>query len=585
MVISGQSNYPVTSVKGFLKKDEFFFEVGQTVKISGGRRQPGAWSSVIIRMNCPLPELSRELLERVDFRKAMAAKGIDLPSPDACSYEEKFLTFGEGNFLRSFLYWIVDRMNMNDRFEGRGIAVQPVNPDLLSQDDLSLSLARQDCLFTTVLSGLQNGARVEEKYIVSSMSRIIPYKSKTYWKDILSAARSPALKLVFSQTTEAGIQIDPADDIQEMPPRSFPAKLTLFLYHRYRSLGHCGDSDLIILPTELNYRSGDLLRNCILELARRFKLEDDFLSWFGEHVVIANSVVDSIISGKPGPKECKKLHRELGYVDNALSIGEPYKMWVIEDPAHSIRTSFPAEEISGFKVQYVDDLEYEHQKKMRLLCGAHTAMIAPSFLIGNETVGESMKDPLILSFLHRLLYEETCRSMDIPYQQAVEYTDTVLERFRNPFIEHKLLTLSLNYTSKMAERIVPSIIDLGRKSHLPPKGLAFAFAAYMIFMKIEEMDANGNACGFRNLPPNDRGRYRVNDHQQANFYYHAYEKTDLRSKESLGQLARVVLGRSDIWKVDLNDFLDGALTRLVTENLFSIFTLGMRQSLCREFTE
>ena len=418
-------------------------------------------------------------MERDDFQKAMESRGIILPSPEAFSHEEKFLTFGEGNFLRSFLYWIIDRMNLNGRFAGRGIAVQPVDPGLLTQEDLSLGLARQDCLYTSILRGLRNGGRIEEKYIVSSMSRIIPFKSTTYWQDILTAASSPTLELVFSQTTEAGIRIDPADAPDATPPHSFPAKLTLFLYNRYRCLGSTAESGLIIVPTELNYRSGDLLRDCIQELIRRFKLEEDFQNWFQRHVIIANSIVDSIISGKPNAVECAKLHRELGYTDNALSIGEPFKLWVIEDPARTVRAKFPAEDIPGFQMRYVDDLEYEHQMKMRLLCGAHSAMIAPSFLVGNDTVGESMKDPLILSYLRRMLYEEACPSMDIPYRQAADYTDAVLERFRNPFIEHKLLTLSLNYTSKMAERIIPSIIDFCRQNPIPPKGLAFALAAYI----------------------------------------------------------------------------------------------------------
>ena len=526
-----------------------------------------------------LPILKKSLVADPRFIKATQAKGIHIPPNDMLQLKEKFITFGEGNFVRSFIYWMIHRMNQRGMFLGSGVAIQPIDPGKLSQEDLVSALTHQDGLYTTILRGLRECKAVDERYIVSSMSRVLPFESKTYWEDTLSLAGHPGLEFIFSQTTEAGIRVHPDDAPDVKPPISFPAKLTSFLYERYKQLGESNNSGLIIIPTELNYRSGDMLNKCILEVIDRFKLESHFKSWFNEQIIICNSVVDSIITGKPGPDELISLHKQLGYVDNALSIGEPFNLWVIEDKTETVKEKLPLDQIPGLNVKFVEDLEIEHQKKMRILCGAHTSMIAPSYLIGNEFVKESMEDPLVGPFVKSLIYDEACKSMDIPYDEAKDYADAMFERFLNPHIHHKLLTLSLNITSKVAERIVPSVVDLCEKHNVLPNYLSFAFAGYLYFMKGNGVNPDGMVYAYRNFPDNNKEKYFINDKDNAEFFFTAYQAVDSTDKASVGELVYKLLGRSDLWGTDLNRLLNGKFSESVRDFLHHILNAGMRNAI------
>ena len=470
-------------------------------------------------------------------------------------------------------------MNLNGLFMGSGVAIQPIDPGQLSQEDLVSALSDQEGLYTTILRGLREGAAVDEKHIVSSLSRVLPFQSKTYWEDVLSLASNPGLAFVFSQTTEAGIRAHPDDAPEIIPPLSFPAKLTLFLYERFKQLGSEESSGLTIIPTELNYRSGDMLQQAISEIVEKFNLEKSFSSWLKEKIIICNSVVDSIITGKPDAQQLNALHKQLGYVDNAISIGEPFNLWVIEDKTNAVKEKLPLDRIPGLNVKFVDDLEVEHQKKMRILCGAHTSMIAPSFLMGNESVKESMEDPLVGPFIKKMIYEEACRSMDVPYEESKKYADAIFERFVNPHIHHKLLTLSLNITSKAAERIVPSIVDLCRNKHVLPKYLSFAFAGYLYFMKGEGMTEDNMVYSHRTTADHKKEKYFINDKDNAAFFLNAYRATDLTDKASIGDLVTKILGRADLWGEDLNYLLDGKFFESVRDNLHKIMKVGLRRAL------
>ncbi len=535
--------------------------------------------------NKNLPVLNKTLLMDPGFTEAAQSKGVHVPTKDMLRHREKFITFGEGNFVRSFIYWMIDRMNQRGLFLGRGVALQPINPDLLSQEDLVSALNEQDCLYTTVLRGLREGKVIDERTIVSSMSRILAFKSEAYWKDTLLLARNPALEFVFSQTTEAGIRIHPDDKQDATPPISYPAKLTLFLYERYKHLGKSNNSGLVIIPTELNYRSGDMLKRCVLEIMSRFNLESPFRSWFDGYVTICNAVVDSIITGKPGSDESAKLHKELEYVDNALSIGEPFHLWVIEDKTGGVKKKLPLDRVPELNVQFVEDLEIDHQKKMRILCGAHTSMIAPSYLIGNESVRESIKDPLVGRFTKTLIYDEACRSIDIPYDEARAYSNAIFERFLNPDIHHKLLTLSLNITSKVAERIVPTIVDLCEKQEIVPPFLSFAFAAYLVFMRGDGVGQNGMVYAYRNPHRGHGEKYFINDRENAKFFFDAYRQIDINDRQSVSEFVFIVLGRFDLWGTNLNRLLDGKFTASVEDNLHIILNRGMQKALEDIFRE
>ena len=526
-----------------------------------------------------LPLLKKTLMSDPGFIGTAKAKGIHVPTDETLQLKNKFVTFGEGNFVRSFVNWMIHRMNLNGSFMGSGVAIQPIDPGQLSREDLVSALTEQEGLYTTILRGLREGAAVDEKHIVSSLSRVLPFQSNTYWEDVLSLASNPDLAFVFSQTTEAGIRVHPDDAPEIIPPLSFPAKLTLFLYERFKQLGREESPGLTIIPTELNYRSGDMLQQTISEIAEKFNLEFLFRSWLKETIVICNSVVDSIITGKPDTQELNGLQEQLGYVDNAISIGEPFNLWVIEDKTNTVRKKLPLHRVAGLDVKFVDDLEIEHQKKMRVLCGAHTSMIAPSFLSGNESVKESMEDPLIGPFIKAMIYDEACRSMDVPYEEARNYADAIFERFVNPHIHHKLLTLSLNITSKAAERIVPSIVDLCRNKQVLPNYLSFAFAGYLYFMKGEGMTEDGMIYAHRTTTDHKKEKYFINDKDNAAFFFDAYRAVDLTDEASVGEFVTKTLGRADLWGEDLNYLLNGKFSESVRDHLHKIMNVGLRKAL------
>ena len=526
-----------------------------------------------------LPELNKALLARPGIGAALMSAGVRLPKPESFTWAENFLTFGEGNFLRTFVYGTIDEMNRAGTFRGRGVAIQSVDPDQFSQEDPAPILARQDCLYTTVLHGMRDSRAVEERTIVASMSRVILYQSPGYWREVLAAAASPTLRLIFSQTTEAGIRLHPGDTREAAPAVSFPAKLALFLEHRFKTLGNTGESRLVIVPTELNYRSGDLLNSCVGELSAQWKLGDAFNAWMRKRVVICNSVVDSIVTGKPDAAEAEALYGELGYRDGALSVAEPFKFWVIEDRTGKLAMDFPVVGAPGITVRIVNDLENDHKKKMRILCGAHTAMIGVSFLAGNDTVRASVEDPLAGRFIENLIYDEACPSIDGPAEETRAYADAIVERFRNPFTEHKLLTLSLNITAKVRERLVSSILDLCRGNAAPPPRLVFAFAGYIAFMQVREIDESGRAVGYRNPREASGESYPINDRENTGFFHETFQGIDTRSRESVARLVAAVLRRQDLWGEDLCEISDGAFARMVGDDLGLIFEKGMRAAL------
>ncbi|MDF2571211.1 MAG: uxaB, partial [Sporomusa sp.] len=204
---------------------------------------------------------------------------------------ERVIQFGEGNFLRAFVDCMIHRLNKQGLFNGKIVLVQPI------AEGLADKINEQDGLYTLLLRGLQEGKIVEQKEIITSVSRgINPY---TDWAACLQCAENPAIEFVVSNTTEAGITYDPADRLENRPPVSFPGKLTAYLYHRFQYFKGDVDKGMVIIPCELIERNGEQLKEIVLRLAQEWGLPAAFSEWVIAHNTFVNTLVDRVVTGYP----------------------------------------------------------------------------------------------------------------------------------------------------------------------------------------------------------------------------------------------------------------------------------------------
>ncbi len=390
--------------------------------------------------------------------------------PNLKRYPERILQFGGGNFLRGFVDWVVDVLNAETDFGG-GIVIVKATPGVY--DDLDA----QDCLFTTYLHGIQDGEFVEEARLISAVNRAVyPYQD---FDAYLALARQPELRFIFSNTTESGIVFSADDRPADEPPATFPAKLTRFLHERYQHFAGAPARGCIIIPTELIVDNATRLREIILKYASLWKLEKGFADWITQHNLFCNTLVDRIVSGYP-EADAERLFTELGYQDRLLAAGEIYHSWIIEAPS-TLLDEFPVDRTeTALNVQVVDDAAPYRTVKVRLLNGAHTSLTPLGILLGIESVREAMEREALASFLADLIFQEVIPSVaEIPPKQLEAFARDVFDRFRNPHIHHRLLTIALNSSSKVKERILPSLLGyLEIRGELPER-LIIAFAAFI----------------------------------------------------------------------------------------------------------
>ena len=380
---------------------------------------------------------------------------------------ERVLQFGEGNFLRAFVDYFVDMLNENAGFNSKVVLCQPIAQGLTDM------INEQEGLYTLFLRGQENGQKVNKKRVISCVSRCInPY---TAFDDFLACAKNPDLRFIVSNTTEAGIAYDPACGLNDRPSASFPGKLTQFLFERYNNKL----PGFIILSCELIDRNGDELLKCVKKYIEQWGLSEDFKSWVEKENVFCSTLVDRIVPGYPRA-EAESICRELGYKDNLIDTGEVFGAWVIEGP-QSIKEEFPVEK-AGLPIIVVDNVDPYKKRKVRILNGAHTSMIMGAFIAGQDIVRDCMKDDVIRGFMNKALYDEI-----IPVLKGLDRNDlenfaaAVTDRFSNPFIDHQLLSISLNSASKWKARVMPTVLDYYEQKKELPKVLTFSFAAFLSF--------------------------------------------------------------------------------------------------------
>lgn len=388
---------------------------------------------------------------------AIAEKDHTLPT--------KVIQFGEGNFMRAFIDWQLQQMNKQRLFNGKAAIVQP-----LSQG-LGNLMKEQDYLYTVILEGLMDGEVINESEIITSVETAInPYED---WEAYLALAENDAAEFIISNTTEAGIQYNPKDTLENAPQQSFPAKLTALLYKRFQ----LNKTGFTIIPCELIDRNGERLREIVLTYANDWQLGDDFIDWLKTKNTFCCSLVDRIVPGYPR-ETAEELNEKHGYMDKLMVKAEPFLLWVIEGP-EKLKDSLPLEK-AGLNVIVTSDMTPYRERKVHLLNGPHTAMVPLALLAELDTVESVMTDKDFQRFVDNLFKDELIPVLSLPEEELVEYSEQIKERFLNPFANHQLSAISLNSVSKFQARLLPVFLQYVKKMQTLPSYMTAALAALIL---------------------------------------------------------------------------------------------------------
>ncbi|MCR5486240.1 MAG: tagaturonate reductase [Lachnospiraceae bacterium] len=391
---------------------------------------------------------------------------------------EKVIQFGEGGFLRGFVDYFLHKLNEKGVWEGKVVVVQPIEKGMCAM------LEKQNCEYNLYLRGIEDGKVVNERTHVEVISRCVnPY---TQFDEYMKLAENPDFRFIISNTTEAGIEYIGTEKKDDRPAKSYPAKLTQLLYHRYE-LKLPG---FILIPCELIDDNADHLKECILKYAALWELPEDFVQWIQNENVFCNSLVDRIVTGYPRD-EAEALWKEIGYEDNMLDTAEIFHLWVIQGN-HEDELPFNK---AGFHVVWTDDVHPYKRRKVRILNGGHTSMVLGAYLYGLQTVGECMKDETVSAFLRKCVFEEIVPTLG-NNETDIAFGNAVMERFSNPFIKHQLLSIALNSVSKFQVRVLPTILEYKEKFGEYPPALTFSMAALIAFYRTDHANDGEEIMAF-----------------------------------------------------------------------------------------
>lgn len=465
-------------------------------------------------------------------------------------YPEKVLQFGEGNFLRGFADWMLHQLNKKAGFHGSVVVVPPRHHGTVEV------LNEQDGLYTLYLRGLKNGKAESTHEVIDVISRgINAYEN---FNAFIKTAEQAEMRFVISNTTEAGIAYNDDDKSTDTPPNSFPAKLAVWLYHRYKTFNGHNNKGVHIIPCELIEKNGDNLKKIILQLSAKWEYEEDFVNWLHTACTFNNTLVDRIVPGYPKDR-IAEITAELGYEDKLVVEGEPYHLLVIEG-SEQLQKELPFPSI-GLNVLYVKDLAPYRIRKVRILNGAHTTLVPVAYLYGIDTVRESVEHPIVGSFLREAIVQEIIPTLDLPKEELEQFAGEVIDRFRNPYIKHLLMSIALNSWSKFETRVLPSILEYKRRKGSIPQRLAFSLAATIAFYKGKR--------GEEIIALND-------DAEAMELLKSAWTSSD-GSEAAIKAVVTKVLGYEKNWKQDLNK-IEG-LNDAVTEHLINIEKYGMQKAI------
>ena len=446
---------------------------------------------------------------------------------------EKVLQFGEGNFLRAFVDYWFDLANEKAGWNGKCVLVQPIAPGLAKM------INEQEGLYTLYLRGSENGVKVDDKRVISSVSRCLNPYEKADYEQMMAVAASDDLEIIVSNTTEAGIVYDPACQPTDCPPASFPAKLTQVLYHRYQA----GKPGILMLACELIDNNGKELLKCVNQYIDQWGLEDGFKKYVNEDCTFCGSLVDRIVPGRiRDPQEVAALEEKHGYADPLLDVGEVFGVWVIEgDPKLNDVLPFRKAGLED-KVFVTTDMSPYKKRKVRILNGAHTGFVLGAYLAGFDIVRDCMHDDTILKFMNKMLLEEVVPILPLDQEDCKKFAAAVQDRFNNPFVNHELMSISLNSTAKWRARNMPSLLEYVEKNGTLPACLAMGLAAYIAFYSndVQELTDAGLVC--KRAKGNT---YTVSDDRWVLEFYNAHKDDDIPT------LVHAVMTNEQMWGQDL----------------------------------
>ncbi|HTQ27991.1 MAG TPA: tagaturonate reductase [Puia sp.] len=499
-------------------------------------------------------QLSKKMLDLVKTGT------VETPDGSYFGLPEKVMQFGTGVLLRGLTDYFIDKANKQAVFNGRIVMIKSTgtgDPE---------AFAAQDYLYTHCIRGIDAGKTTERNIINASVSRVL--SAKQQWKEILEFATSPELSLVISNTTEVGIAMSD-DRVQDSPPSSFPGKLLAVLYHRFHHFKGDPAKGLVIIPTELIPGNGRLLLNVLVTLSARQQLEHDFIAWLKNCNECCDSLVDRIVPGKLPARLQEQTESALGYHDDCMIMSESYALWAIESSSPKVKQVLSFSSVDN-AVVIAPDIRIFRELKLRLLNGPHTLCCGPAVLAGFTTVKEAMADHAFISFMTRVMMEEiipviTDETLD--RETAKDFANKVLDRFRNPYMEHQWLSITLQYASKMKARNVPLILEYFKRFGKTPECMAIGFAAHLLFMKTEK-GQDGNYYG------NTGGKkYQVNDDRAGHY-------AELWSRLNKDELVKQVLSDVEWWGTDLSA-LPGFVSQ-VTQALYELTNKGVREVISQQ---
>lgn len=474
---------------------------------------------------------------------------------------EKIIQFGEGNFLRAFVDWIIWNMDAKTNFNASVVVVQPIERGMVDW------LNGQDGLYHVNLQGRLNGEAVNSLERIDVISRALnPYSQNAAF---MALADQPEIRFVISNTTEAGITFDPVCKFTDAPASSYPGKLVQLLYRRYKTFNGDPKKGLILMPCELIFLNGHHLKECIYQYIELWKEDlgadyQGFKDWFTNYNYVCATLVDRIVPGFPR-KDIAAIQEKVGYADNLVVQAEIFHLWVIEKPENmsieELREEFPAEK-AGLHVLIAESEKPYHERKVTLLNGPHTVLSPVAYLSGINIVRDACNDPVIGKYIHKVQFEELMETLNLPMDELRQFASDVLERFNNPYVDHQVTSIMLNSFPKFETRDLPGLKTyLERKGQLP-KGLVLGLAAIITYYK------GGTRADGAPIQPND-----------------AQEIMDLLAQlwatGDIRKVAEGVLGATDIiWKEskqNLNEI--PGLTDMVEGFLNDIQSKGMVETV------
>ncbi|MTN80184.1 tagaturonate reductase [Turicibacter sanguinis] len=464
----------------------------------------------------------------------------------------KIVQFGEGNFLRAFVDWMIQELNDAGVYNGNIAVVQPQPFGRVKE------LAEQNGLYTVIQEGVQNNEFVSKSQIIDSISEFIdPYMN---FEAYLQLAEVETLELMISNTTEAGIVLDESDSIEATPPKTFPGKVLAFLLHRYRHFNGDLTKGLYIVPCELIDNNGDELHRCVKRLAEVHHLEEGFMTWLDEANTFTNTLVDCIVPGYPA-KRIEEFTNQFGYLDKNMVLGEVFHLWVIED-RNGISSVLKGAE-ANLNILFVKDIKPYKIRKVRILNGLHTLMVPVSYLYGIDTVGETMNDDLMLTFLNHTVEDEMIPATEryLTADELRQFAKEVYDRFNNPRVRHELMSIALNSTSKFKSRLLPTALDYVERFGKFPTHIEFSLASLLVFFRGKR--------GTEVIALQDEADF-------LEFYRNVWNRYEAGTA-TVRDVVTEFLGMEDHWEMNLNEIPN--LTDELTAIVEDILSDGMETAL------